>query len=365
MPLPHDKHRLAFPGIEGLYGYVSVDDEALEVHGVEVVDDKMIAYIEAKEGRQFEVRFNDQRRSGEDYAVRFFVDGSKVKGSVTEKASSFFRSAPDAERRVITVRGKMQDATTLLPFLFAPLATTDDDELACSDENFIKGLGSIQIKYHRVNNVHSSERPPPAAHSNPGPVHEHSKKAAVSHQAAYGAAVTVEPLGCVSYDHIDPMDSPLSTVEFRYRSRAILQFEDYIPADPAASPSPASPPASPIAGPSQPKKPPRSAHTASPISALDDDELDAEIERLERLERLAQLKREKRRRSGLDSPHASNGSSSSQAGKGRVKSDPDAEEEVTSKKVKREKEEQAVQQRGSKKKGKKPQVIDLRDSDLD
>jgi hypothetical protein len=53
--------RRAFPGLDGLYGYVTVEGHPLEVYGMKQEGNKTIAYVEAFDGKGFSVEFSDQR----------------------------------------------------------------------------------------------------------------------------------------------------------------------------------------------------------------------------------------------------------------------------------------------------------------
>ncbi|GAA5829662.1 hypothetical protein JCM11251_000240 [Rhodosporidiobolus azoricus] len=119
------------------------------------------------------------------------------------------------------------------PFSFASLATTDDAHKACTDENVIKGLGTIQL----------------------------SKKATLSHQARFGSPRQVKPVSLTSFNWLDPADSPLAMLKFRYRSRALLQLEGHMPESASTSPSP------PPSRGASPSLQPRIAAAASPAVA--------------------------------------------------------------------------------------------------
>jgi hypothetical protein len=72
--------RRSFPGLEDVYGYVTVEEEPLEVYGIKQEGSKTIAYIEAKEGKQFEVVFVERRSKQQVkdlFSLRIFVDGAK------------------------------------------------------------------------------------------------------------------------------------------------------------------------------------------------------------------------------------------------------------------------------------------------
>ncbi|GAA5868980.1 hypothetical protein JCM8547_003240 [Rhodosporidiobolus lusitaniae] len=329
MPLPDEKHRLAFPKLEGMYGWVEVDGQPLEVYGVDEKDGKAIAYIEAKEGKGFVVRAGDLRTRASQHILDVYIDGQRANGfAIRENDAKYTADATDD--------------TSFRPFLFSKLATTDDDENACTDETYVKGLGTVRLQYLRVKNMRAVENRAVKGAADMKPIHEKSKKATLSHQASYGLPV-VEPLKTRStYEWVDPKDSPLTTIDFRYRSRAILQFQDYIPAspEPEASASPSPEPAAstssslqPVAGASQPRRSTSSAAPApsgSPLTpAAETDriaQLEAEFESLRRQERMAQLQHELDDLRGGSGGGGASGSQQSQSPSGsqleRVKPEP-------------------------------------------
>jgi len=69
------------------------------------------------------------------------------------------------------------------PFLFSKLELTDDDDAVCTDENALKSLGSISLKYRRVNNLRASVNPAQYSSASTKKFHEKAKKAQLSHQA--------------------------------------------------------------------------------------------------------------------------------------------------------------------------------------
>jgi hypothetical protein len=73
--------------------------------------------------------------------------------------------------------------TSLLPFLFSKLETTDEDDLACADETILKALGSIRLEYQSVHNLRLFEGTKVYSQALPAPIHEQSKKAVLSHRA--------------------------------------------------------------------------------------------------------------------------------------------------------------------------------------
>lgn len=75
--------------------------------------------------------------------------------------------------------------TTIRPFLFGRVQLTDKDDEACNDETVIKGLGSITMKYIRVQNVRKTTTGHHFTPAKTQTVHERAKKAKLSHQVRY------------------------------------------------------------------------------------------------------------------------------------------------------------------------------------
>lgn len=70
--------------------------------------------------------------------------------------------------------------------MFSDLQTTDDDAVACTDESFVKDVGSIVVKFWRIKIVGVSAAN--AADYNATPtsiIDERAKKGSISHQTTY------------------------------------------------------------------------------------------------------------------------------------------------------------------------------------
>ncbi|BGP38184.1 hypothetical protein JCM10449v2_002113 [Rhodotorula kratochvilovae] len=317
MILPDASHRLSFPGVEDVHAWIEVDGQPLQVYGVEEGDRKVVGFVEAKEGAGFEVHYLDLRTSCQSaHVARLYVDGSRVSGKLLKRDQSMFNQPADDSSRKIVFKGTKETQITIRPFQFSTLRLTDDDDLACPNEGVVKNLGTIQLKYIRVRNVRSTDAF--TAHTARVPtIHEKTKKAQLSHQVGFGDPVDIPAGSRSTFDWIDREDDPLSMLEFRYRSKELLQLEGHFPDSPTPSPSPqqlslepqpgqrTSPSPNPLAGPSQSRRRPSSVHavpSASPaplasMSAQGSNTarvaaLEAELESLRRAERIAQLERE-------------------------------------------------------------------------
>ncbi|GAA5852940.1 hypothetical protein JCM9279_000086 [Rhodotorula babjevae] len=262
-------------------GWVSVDDKPVEIYKVEHKDKKTTCYIEAREGKEFIVNFAPGYSGVTDLAVWAAIDGSRVGGV------SLSRSRGDRPHKF---EGARISDTAIRPFQFAQIALTDDADEACHTEAVVKNLGTIQLDVHRtriLGKMASSER---YDNFKQPVVDEKSKKATMSHSTAYGAAKASVTSGQAdSVDWIDRVESPFWTLEFKYRSRALLELEDIV--KPIVEPSPppvharaasASASASGSGSPAAKDKGKKRKATAISISdSDDDDDLRAKVARLE------------------------------------------------------------------------------------
>jgi hypothetical protein len=131
--------------------------------------------------------------------------------------------------------------------MFSDLQTTDDDAVACTDESFVKDVGSIVVKLWRVKVLGISAN---AAVYNATPtsiIDERAKKGSISHQTAYVVSVISERadtnllVPCsfapdisapvtkkIRTEFIDPQATPFVEFRFNYRSKMLLEMNDII-----------------------------------------------------------------------------------------------------------------------------------------
>ncbi|GAA5932508.1 hypothetical protein JCM3775_005939 [Rhodotorula graminis] len=209
-------------------GWVSVDDQPVEIYRVEHKDRKSTCYIEARDGKEFVVNFGPRLAGGTDLAVYAVIDGSRVEGL------SLTRARGTLPHKFI---GARISSTTIRPFQFAHIALTDDADEACQTESVVKNLGTIQLEVYRTRILGKVPNHEQYDSFEQPVVDEKSKKATMSHSTAYGAAKTSVSSGQAdSVDWIDRLGSPFWTLEFKYRSRALLELEDIV--KPVVEPSP-------------------------------------------------------------------------------------------------------------------------------
>jgi hypothetical protein len=73
--------------------------------------------------------------------------------------------------------------------MFSDLQTTDDDAVACTDESFLKDVGSIVVKLWRVKVVGVSANAKVYNPTTASIIDERAKKGSISHQTAYVVSV--------------------------------------------------------------------------------------------------------------------------------------------------------------------------------
>ncbi|BGP30318.1 hypothetical protein JCM10296v2_002072 [Rhodotorula toruloides] len=152
MPLPDSKHRLEFPGLPGVFGWICVEGEPLEVYDATEDESKIVAYVESKDDVQFTVHFLDTRTTApeDSFVVCVEVDG----------------------------------CSQIRPFLFRKLVTTDKAQKACNDQKFIDNLNTIQTKVWRIGDLRDVRSCSKAEAPEGRIVDEHKKKSRLSHQVA-------------------------------------------------------------------------------------------------------------------------------------------------------------------------------------
>ncbi|BGP06278.1 hypothetical protein OF846_001843 [Rhodotorula toruloides] len=278
MHLPDPKHRLQFPGLPGVFGWICIEGEPLEVYDATEDESRTVAYVESKDDVKFSVHFLDTRKKAPEdpFVVLIDVDGAK--------------------------------RTKFRPFVFRKLFTTDQAQEACNDRDFVDNLGTIQLKICRIEHVRRIATCYKAKAPEGRIVDEQKKKARLTHQVAHVLASPFNEQELILIiarqlrrhcrqprrrrsrcKYIDKPKDPLSSLIFRYRSKLLLQIEGHAP-DPDAD-----------------KKAERAKerHSPSPrLSADTDDSLPpqvarrqladkrAELEMLEIEKRIAKVKRE-------------------------------------------------------------------------
>ncbi|GAA5958151.1 hypothetical protein JCM8115_003996 [Rhodotorula mucilaginosa] len=208
---------------------VKIAGQETEVFKVEHQVGKTTCFIAAEEGKEFEVQVDPVDQPSTDECSWLYVDGMKITGYVRQRA---LWRLPDK------YDGKRVSATEVRPFVFAPIALTDDASEAVRDEAIIKGLGTIRLDFYRV--VHEGTTEPAFSYRDDSKqqlVDEKCKKATMSHSTAFGPPKFVpdSSRGC-RLSWIDKWQSPMYSLIFQYRSRALLEIDGI--AEPLEAPDP-------------------------------------------------------------------------------------------------------------------------------
>ncbi|BGO97957.1 hypothetical protein JCM10021v2_001615 [Rhodotorula toruloides] len=234
-----------------LASWVLVDNKAVPLYKTQSEGPmKLTCYLEAVEGAEFAVGFRDERERGEDDAADFLcevvVDGV-VCGADRQiirswKKSSKWNSRDVVKKRSYTWRGRSESATSLRPFVFSPLAlTSDPDSASHLTESQLRSLGSIQLRIYRGHADGEGKR------LGQTKLWEESKKLGLSHQASLGPARehSAEKRSVFVFDEKrfgDRKDKPYAVLEFKYRSRTVLEIEGIVEAQDDTPPAAAAAP---------------------------------------------------------------------------------------------------------------------------
>ncbi|GAA5868934.1 hypothetical protein JCM8547_003226 [Rhodosporidiobolus lusitaniae] len=274
--LPSNNCILDFPSLPELGCWISSNGRALPILGVDLQSDSdtSIGYVEAVPGERFKVHCVDLRttRPEEEYELALKVDGQDVNGTVTSRNDRIFAEPLAASSRILEHEGKETTETTQRLFRFSNLRLTDNENAASTAKRFINRVGTIVLRYVRVGNCeHVSMRPPGGQEM--GVLNEEEKRIGVTLQTEFEPPihrVSVSSAHFSDFTRIDPKERPFAQVEFRYRTKAVLQQQDLLAADPPSYlPVPimvegdALPPPKPEAG-----TPPRAAVPLTPASSF-------------------------------------------------------------------------------------------------
>ncbi|GAA5893042.1 uncharacterized protein JCM6883_007548 [Sporobolomyces salmoneus] len=278
---------------------------------------------------------------GSSECSHFLLDG--INGFLTEANDAMFRGRAYSRARSFTFTGRLAPEQSERPFLFSKLVTTDSEDLACTDEQVIENLGTLQLRYRRGTNCRQST-------VNLELLYKPSR------HSSQWSSTTVRAIFCKSTDSPAPSPEP---------SPAPAQSVSVSPAPVQAQAS-----NSPVATNSGPHR--RSSSSVQPSRGSQARtaererlaQLEAELESLERQERIATLRREINGLRGELGASANAGSSSANR---KTKAEP-LDEQTEAKKVKREVGGQSFSTSTSSAKGKgkgkgKAEVIELSDSD--
>ncbi|TRM58516.1 hypothetical protein BD626DRAFT_634002 [Schizophyllum amplum] len=157
--------------IDQFTAWIETDGVALPVYDAttDAAGKSATAWIASEAGKSFIVCWQDTACAF-DIVGKATVDGHKC-GSAVRKASS--------GRSKITLKGVRVSDICIRPFVFAPLALTDDDRYL---DVTLNGLGDICLKIHHVKNLVRTPFVAMSGQSMEAPkVHERAKKAGGHH----------------------------------------------------------------------------------------------------------------------------------------------------------------------------------------
>jgi len=217
--------------LHGYGAWVELGGKSLEEHAVEVKDNVISCYICSEEGKEFILHFDDDgshfhpltspaSRYGRALTIK--MDGLSVDQSWGDFMAKQTSSGVHADN-------------TIRPYVFAPIDTTDDDDVAAREDPNIEHLGTIQVELKRAIGVGPGtfgfgyQGPVPST----GPIHERSKKAG-SHRVALGQAIYKER-STVRVHYLD--HTPWLIFRFLYRKRDLLKAQGILPQSPSPPPA--------------------------------------------------------------------------------------------------------------------------------
>ncbi|GAA5969957.1 hypothetical protein JCM11641_000210, partial [Rhodosporidiobolus odoratus] len=143
--------------------------------------------------------------------------------------------------------------TTDRPFIFGKVHITENGIEACTDQSFLESQGIVELCYCRVKGFRLMTEQWPDCEVQP--IAETSKKALLSHQIAYGEEVAVDEADMLVADLLDSPEETLRSVEFRYRSRLSPSLTPLSSASPSPKPASRTASASPELGVNRPLLP--------------------------------------------------------------------------------------------------------------
>ncbi|KZV85295.1 hypothetical protein EXIGLDRAFT_841596 [Exidia glandulosa HHB12029] len=196
--------------------WVDCDGIALPVYGVEVNGNKATCWIASQAGKNFAVHFKMNDRS----------ERANYSGAVGRTFGTVPPAHDYAQRSVTAMR---PTPTTQRQLRFSSLQTSDDD-YAIKDNAILSHLGTILVKFYRVEvegTMDHSAKPVPAHLDSQQKftVHEAAKKLG-GHHVQLVAPKAVKPY---RRTRVRPIGGSIVELEFKYRPQSVLEAQDIIP----------------------------------------------------------------------------------------------------------------------------------------
>ncbi|KAF9260062.1 hypothetical protein L218DRAFT_1079585 [Marasmius fiardii PR-910] len=207
------------PKVNNFSAWITVDGKPLADYGVEVDEETQTVscWIPSEAGKAYIVRWRNHNFRSPTIG-RVQVDGYHSGGYVNPTASWLEGH----------VDGVYITSTTMAPFTFSQVQTSDDQALLSAPAAPDVGLITLRIYNVRVleRGVPWSNVAPPEART----YHEKTKKG-ISHQTSFQRTVTVPAVTDIKTEAIG---GPVAVFHFRYRPLAILQAQEIAPRLPVA-----------------------------------------------------------------------------------------------------------------------------------
>ncbi|KAI3600992.1 hypothetical protein WG66_014857 [Moniliophthora roreri] len=254
--------------INNLSSWIYIEGVEAQLYDVQIdqARNQVSCWVASEAGKKYEVEYQDDAYTNPS-SWTLSIDGFKRASGVVRESNNMFRNYFD---------GVVSSATSVIPFKFATVETTDDENADKSDNPHI---GEIKLTVYRTEKV-GDDVPWTARVARPiepQPFHETTKKG-LHHQTTFTDSVDIASrIVSVNFRNIG---EPIAIFIFRYRPLTILQANGIAP---RASPER-------VAGPSNSNK--RRAPTEaeeedvkfSLSEASDGDSFDKEIEELQKLQ---------------------------------------------------------------------------------
>ncbi|KAG7089298.1 hypothetical protein E1B28_010996 [Marasmius oreades] len=218
------------PEVGHFSAWITVDGIPLEEYAIQVEEETntVTCWIPSEAGKAYKVHWNDHHFQSPT-SGRVHVDGHNCGASIIsgELATPVCRE------------GMVLSPTSVAPYAFSTIRTSDDDTLLSVPTN--PDMGLIKITIHNVQIIQDN-MPFSGDHSVPAltTFHEKTKKG-ISHQTSFHETTIVPKRRFAGVNYIG---EPVAVFHFRYRPLALLQAQDIAPRSPSAQPLSASPPRS-------------------------------------------------------------------------------------------------------------------------
>ncbi|GAA5820368.1 hypothetical protein JCM11251_005596 [Rhodosporidiobolus azoricus] len=133
---------------------MSVDGQALPIHERKQYGQTVVGSVQAAVGEEFEIAVLDARTEGKvsGYEVTLYFGKEYISGTYNKPSHVKDRRSLPAEHdfRYIRYKEVRVGESHVRRFRFSKVATTDEEEGACSDADFLSYLSVIKLEYRRI-----------------------------------------------------------------------------------------------------------------------------------------------------------------------------------------------------------------------